>query len=453
MVPSDSVAGIILYLLSHLESTLCSSLGRRHVGFFAAGIAIDRGRTEDRKRSWLLVAITSLLLLLFAFKASAWFLKEFFSVSRPASIMVPLGLSYYAFKMIGYLLDVYWEVLPAQRNFVALALYGAFFPQIVSGPIQRAGSFFDQIEIVKNPDPAQFVVGARRILFGLWKKIVIADPLTSLVVSLHADPAAHSSLELFVGAYCFAIQLYADFSGITDIAIGLGQLFGMKGPENFDLPFFSPNIQTFWRRWHISLTSWLADYLFTPLRMALRRLGTAGLCLAIIINTTAIGLWHGLTSTFLAFGLLHGIFMVISVLTLKSRNLYFQSHPALAAARKFFGPFFTFNMVAFSLIFFRAESFRSSIQYIVGLISGLRQPPNLSLRFDFASLGISGLALAFCALAFVASETATWAMRKEAFANFFFASPLLVRRVVYCTVAGAVLYLYRGSLTFIYAGF
>jgi alginate O-acetyltransferase complex protein AlgI len=422
-------------------------------GVFAAGLRIDSRATEDRKRRWLDLAVICLLLLLFAFKASAWFPKGVFSLAGSAAIVVPLGLSYYVFKMIGYLLDVYWEVLPAERNFVVVALYGSFFPQIVSGPIQRAGSFFDQVQTIKNPEPAQFVDGARRILFGLWKKIVIADPLTPLVASVHLNPAAHSSVELLIGAYCFAIQLYADFSGITDIAIGLGQLFGIRGPENFDLPFFSPNIQVFWRRWHMSLTSWLADYLFTPLRMALRRSGTRGLCLAIVINTTAIGLWHGLNLTFLAFGLLHGIFMVISVLTLKWRNIYFQSRPTAAATRKFFGPFFTFNMVALSLIFFRAESFKASIVYIAGLIPGLQQASMPSLRFDLTSLRISSFALVFCALAFVASEAATWAFRKNSYANSFLSSPLLFRRFVYCTMAASILYLYRGSLTFIYAGF
>src|SRR5262249_4611626 len=153
------------------------------------------------------------------------------------------------FKLIGYLLDVYWENVPAQKRVVALALYASFFPQIVSGPIQRPGAFFEQLESVDRPDPAMMATGLRRILFGLFKKLAIADRLAELVDSVHTNPAACSSAELLLGAYLFALQLYADFSGVTDIAIGLGQLFGFQGPENFDMPFYSRNLQEYWRRW------------------------------------------------------------------------------------------------------------------------------------------------------------------------------------------------------------
>ena len=154
---------------------------------------------------------------------------------------------------------------------------------------------------------------------------MIADYLAAPIASVHANPSRFSSTELLIGAYCFAVELYADFSGITDIAIGIGQLFGIKGPENFDLPCLPENIQAFWRRWHMSLTSWLTDYWFTPLRMTLRTLGSVGLYLAIVLNFVAIGLWHGLTWVFLFFGALNGIFMVVSVMTLKQRNKFFKA--------------------------------------------------------------------------------------------------------------------------------
>jgi alginate O-acetyltransferase complex protein AlgI len=309
----------------------------------------------------VILGLSALLLLLAGFKSAGWMAREFFARgdgSDPATmIILPLGLSYYIFKMLGYLLDVYWELMPAQRSFAAVALHSAFFPQLVSGPIQRAGSFFEQLQRLDAPDPKEFLTGLRRILFGLFKKVVIADTLATVSQHAHAHPALFSPLELLAAAYCFAIQLYMDFSGLTDIAIGLGLLFGIRGPENFDLPFFAPNIQVFWRRTHMSLTTWLTDYLFTPLRMSFRRLGTTGLCLAIFINLTAIGLWHGLTWTFLIYGAIHGVYMIVSVLTMKRRNAFFHDRPALAQLRKFIAPIATFHLVVFTYIFFGRRAF------------------------------------------------------------------------------------------------
>lgn len=417
---------------------------------------IESRRTEGGKRAWMALGVMSLLVLLFAYKAGAWLLKEFSSSSPGtewSALLVPLGLSYYVFKMIGYLLDVYWETIPAQRNFVMLALYGSFFPQIISGPIQRAETFFGQLECIKNPDSAEFLIGLRRILFGLVKKVIIADRLGVLVANIHGHPADFSSLELLAGAYGYAIQLYLDFSGITDIALGIGLLFGVRGPENFDLPFFAPNLQIYWRRWHMSLTTWLTDYLFTPLRMSLRNLGQAGLILAIFLNMGAIGLWHGLAWTFLIFGLIHGCFMTVSVLTLKRRNLFFQHRPALDRVRKFVGPLATFHLVAFALIFFRAQSFASALRYLSGLVPGCCDAAAPVLRFNPALVGLSPSILMLCIVAFLASDAVTWAAQQPSWRERFFGTPVLLRRAIYCALIAAVLLLFQGTVTFIYAGF
>jgi alginate O-acetyltransferase complex protein AlgI len=426
---------------------------------YATALWIEGRRTEQGKRAWMAVGVISLLVLLFAFKSAGWFLTEFFppahdsGLNGAALVVVPLGLSYYVFKMLGYILDVYWETLPAQRDFVTLALYGAFFPQIVSGPIQRAGNFFDQIDKIRNPDAGQFVIGLRRILFGLVKKVAIADRLAVVVERVHANPSGFSSMELLMGAYCYSIELYTDFSAITDIAIGIGQLFGIKGPENFDLPYFAPNIQVFWRRWHMSLTTWLTDYLFTPLRMSLRTMGTTGLCLAIFINMIAIGLWHGLGWTYLAFGIVNGIFLTVSVLTLKRRNLFFKHRPTLTRVRAWAAPLLTFHLVVFSHIFFRAETFDSALKYIAGLIPGWHGNAIPARRFDLWSLGISRSALALCAVAFLGAEAVTWAMRRQFWIDWFLATPVLFRRALYSALFVTFLLLFQGTVTFIYARF
>ena len=388
-----------------------------------AALAIERSRTERGKLRLVGAAVAALTLLLAGF------------------------------KLVGYLLDVYWENLPAERSVVAVALYASFFPQIVSGPIQRAGTFFDQLGRTIEPQPASVEAGARRILFGLVKKIAVADRLAIVVDSIHAKPGAYSSLELLLGGYLFALQLYADFSGLTDIAIGLGQLFGFKGPENFDLPFFSRNLQEYWRRWHMSLTSWLGDYLFTPLRMALRDLGRLGLALAIIVNMVAIGLWHGMAWTYAAFGLLHGIFMVVSVLTLKRRDAFFGRHPLLSRVRRIAAPIVTFHLVVLALVVFRANSLGHAVEYLAHLIpaAGAGIP---FTRLDSRLLSFKpGLLLGVLVLAAI-TEFVNWAMRQPNWSRRFLAAPRVFRWALYYGIIFMVLTIGNsGQQKFIYAQF
>ncbi len=188
--------------------------------------------------------------------------------------ILPLGISYYTFKIISYLLDVYWGKVKAERSFVNFAASVAFFPQIVAGPIQRSEDFLTQIRQL-GPAPDRIRRGFRRILLGCFKKAVIADNLSGLVEAAypHLQGPASSALPAF---YIFPIQLFIDFSALTDIAIGVALLFGIESPENFDRPFLASCISQYWRRWHMSLTSWLTDYVFLPLRMATRRAGRLG---------------------------------------------------------------------------------------------------------------------------------------------------------------------------------
>jgi alginate O-acetyltransferase complex protein AlgI len=431
------------------------------VGVYATALWIEGRRTEQGKRALTALGVMTLLLLLFAFKSSAWFVGQLGSRTSRGSLeaaiflLQPLGLSYYVFKMLGYLLDVYWEQIPARRDFVSLALYGSFFPQIVSGPVQRASDFFSQLDKVQSPDAGQFVIGLRRILFGLLKKVVIADRLAPVVEKVHAGPTGFSSLELLFGAYCYSFQLYADFSGLTDIAIGLGQLFGVKGPENFDLPYFSPNIQVFWRRWHMSLTSWLTDYLFMPLRMSLRRLGTAGLCLAIFINMIAIGIWHGLAWNYAAFGLLNGVYMAISVLTLKRRNAFFENRPNLALLRVVTGPLLTFHLVVLAQIFFRARGLRWALSYIVGLVPGLRPTPISAWRFDLSLMAVGKYGLLSLAIGLVVMEAINWAMRQPFWIERFVSTRRIIRWGLYyaAIIILLCLYTFEGPAPFLYARF
>jgi alginate O-acetyltransferase complex protein AlgI len=422
---------------------------------YVATRMFERRRAEVGTPGVITLSVTLLLVVLAAFKCGAWLSETMLAVwgrgtiAASALLVAPLGLSYYIFKMVGYLLDVYWEKVPVQRRFVPVALYFSFFPQIVSGPIQRAGDFFRQLESLDRPDADRIVGGLRRILFGVFKKVVIADIPAVLVSRVHANPSAYSPLELLLGAYCFAFQLYVDFSSVTDIAIGIGQLFGVTGPENFNRPYFAANVQDFWRRWHMSLTTWLTDYLFLPLRMAFRGMGQAGLCTAIFVNMLAIGVWHGPRLTYLAFGALNGVFMILSALTLKRRNAWFQNRPWLKRARQVAGPVLTFNLIALAFIFFRAHSLTSAIEYVAHLIPGAQSPGVTVWHVNWLTRTLAAQTF----LSVAAIEMIEWVRREPAWAVRFLTAPPWLRWSVY--YAGIVLIFLATQATrgFIYAQF
>jgi alginate O-acetyltransferase complex protein AlgI len=317
--------------------------------FVGPRVALGPGDLEPtpRARRCLWLSLAAFIGLLFSFKYLP-------AISPRLAIAAPLGISYYTFRLISYLVDIHWGNRHPERDFVAFALYVAFFPQIVSGPIQRPDDFLQQIHRPR-PVRAEFLVsGMRLILFGIFKKLVVANRLALIVTTVFDAPQKNSGAAFLVGAYAFALQLYADFSGITDIAIGIGRLFGVESPANFNNPFYAPNIQAFWQRWHMSLTAWISDYLYNPLRMAVRNYGQAGLVGAILINMLAVGLWHGGRWTFVMFGALNGIYMAVSALTLKRRNKMWKGR--LTRLRAAGGALVTFHLVVFALILFRAAT-------------------------------------------------------------------------------------------------
>ncbi len=394
--PTILLAASIAFYATHGLAYLALLCAATAGSWYAARL-IERAPTEARKRALMVGTVSAMMLLLCVFKLSGALAPSPNAAAATSDgslwrSVLPLGLSYYLFKLVSYVLEVYWENMPAQGDLVSVGVYASFFPQIVSGPIQRPGDFFLQLARVGRVDPEDLTVGLRRILFGFFKKVAIADRLGPAVGAVYSAPEAHSLPELVFAAYAFAVQLYADFSGLTDIALGIGRLFGIKGPENFDLPFFARNLQEYWRRWHMSLTSWLADYLFTPLRLALRDSGQAGLAAAVFINMVAVGIWHGFTGPYLAFGVFHGVALATSVLTLKRRDSFFKKHPALASARTLVAPLLTFHVVVLGLVLFRAQSLATAGRYFSSVVNGIVQPTPARLQFSLPEMPLKLLA-------------------------------------------------------------
>jgi alginate O-acetyltransferase complex protein AlgI len=234
-------------------------------------------------------------------------------------VVLPVGISFYTFQSMAYTIDVYRGIQPPTRNLLDFALYVAYFPQLVAGPIERASRLLPQIQSPRRVGQAQWERGAQLILWGYVKKVAIADGLAPYADAVFRDPSSFSGLSLWLGVYCFAVQIYCDFSGYTDIARGVSQLLGIELMENFRQPYLSRNITEFWRRWHISLSTWLRDYLYVPLGG--NRRGPAMQYRNLMITMLLGGLWHGAAWTFVVWGGLHGLFLATHKYMTRGRKI------------------------------------------------------------------------------------------------------------------------------------
>jgi alginate O-acetyltransferase complex protein AlgI len=335
-------------------------------GVYAIGLAIARSGEERAKQGWMALGVAMIVAVIVAFKAAgAW-----------RGFLLPLGVSYYSFKLISYLIEVYWDDEAVERDPFIFFLFPAFFPQIVSGPIQRPEPFFAQMRdiMTRRIDADQVEAGCRLILGGLMMKTLVGDRLAAFIDLIDPSHSNYSWSVVLVTVGSYLLQLYADFSGYTNIALGIGKLFGIEGPPNFNAPFATINIQEYWRRWHMSLTLWLTDYLFTPLSMTLRDYGQAGLIGAISINMVIIGLWHGFTLNYLVFGVLNAVFLSVTVLILAART---RRKRAAAKTKQagdetwvsrhalpFLSAALTFALVSVTQIFFHSSTWAEAVSIL-----------------------------------------------------------------------------------------
>jgi len=367
---------------------LAALIGTTIICYFSA-ITIERHRIDGHSTAWLISIVGALILYLCFFKIKGLL---------GGSLLVPLGVSYYTFRLISYLIDVHWGKIKAERNFLNFAAYVAFFPHLIAGPIQRADDFLPQIHFKRQLVSPSFFRGITRIMLGLFKKLVVADQLALLTNYGFLHAGESSSVPSMLAFYLFPLQLFMDFAALTDIAIGVGLLFGIESPENFDRPFTAPNISEFWRRWHMSLTGWLRDYVFMPVRMSLRDWGNIGLAFSLTINMMLIAFWHGFRLSFLTFGLIHSFFIIIDVFSLPYRKRYYKNHLIAAQLAAFFGPIFTYHIVALANVFFRASTFSEGYRLLGGLFTGVENFGESLFRVSvddraWISLPLAGLAI------------------------------------------------------------
>jgi D-alanyl-lipoteichoic acid acyltransferase DltB (MBOAT superfamily) len=352
---------------------------------WGAGLALGATRSPRRRRAIVGAALVADLGILGFFKYAGFFaesLRELFGVfGVPLSpftlhVLLPVGISFYTFQTLSYTIDVYRRQLAPERDFFDFALFVAFFPQLVAGPIERAGNLLPQIARERHVSWEGIRSGAWLFLWGLFKKVVIADNFWPLVDAVYADGAQPTGAEVLVASYAFGVLAYCDFSGYSDIARGTARILGFELMLNFDLPYFARTLQEFWRRWHISLSSWLRDYLYIPLGGNRSHPGR-NLWLTMVL----CGLWHGAGWNYVAFGAYHGTIMLLYRATerWRERVFGFQS-PGARRAWAIASVVITFHVVTLGWPVFRAETIGRSFE----LWGALATDPRLGLVAEWA---------------------------------------------------------------------
>ncbi|MCB0699981.1 MAG: MBOAT family protein [Chitinophagales bacterium] len=325
--------------------------------------------TDTRiKKRWLALSVVVNLGLLGVFKYFDFFADSlanlFTSIGYDApiyslGIILPVGISFYTFQTMSYTIDVYYGRMKPEKDLVAFGTYVAFFPQLVAGPIERATSLLPQITRARQFKYRQGVEGLRLILYGMFKKVVIADSLAKLVDPVFGNPAGHNGTTLFVSCIYFGIQIYCDFSGYSDIAIGTAKLFGIELRSNFKFPYFTTNIIDFWKRWHISLSTWFRDYVYIPLG------GSRGSRLVTARNLFIVfmvsGLWHGANWTYVIWGMIHGVLYLITY-------FFFKPSAKHRILSKVIGFIITSLTITLAWPFFRCESIAQAAEMVKRIV-------------------------------------------------------------------------------------
>jgi len=407
---------------------------------YAAGLGIEAAGDPRRKKLflWLSLGINVGILCFFKYihSVAAAFLGTATS-SFLVNIVLPLGLSFHTFQSMSYTIEVFRGNQKAERHLGIFALYVLFFPQLVAGPIERPQNLLPQLRLARDFDPAGAVEGLRRLLWGMFKKVVVADRLAVLVDQAYARPEAQSGAVLAAATFFFAFQIYCDFSGYSDIAVGSARVLGVRLMENFDRPYAAPNIREFWRRWHVSLSSFFRDYVYRPLGG--NRGGPLRWGRNVLATFFLSGVWHGAGWNFAVWGLYHGLLVILSGLPGLLRPG--RRATALPSLRRAAGTAATFAAVCAGWVFFRAQNLGEAWLILKRMAAGLLEDGALSVLTVPARMYVGlwtspEIRLAVSAVVFV--QAIEWAGKNET-ARELWERSAVVRWAGYAAVVAAVL--------------
>ncbi len=396
---------------------------------FSIGKKIDQTSLKAIKKQLLLVSLFVNLGLLGVFKYFNFFVENFTQVfsffgqnfeSSSLNIILPVGISFYTFQTLSYTIDIYRDKIKPTNDLISFGVFVSFFPQLVAGPIERASNLLPQFLNKRNFNYESAKDGLRQILWGLFKKVVIADNCATYVNIIFNNPENYNGSTLFLGGVLFAFQIYGDFSGYSDIAIGTSKLFGIKLSQNFAFPYFSRDIAEFWRRWHISLSTWFRDYLYIPLG------GSKGTKIKVIRNVFLVflmsGFWHGANWTFIFWGGLNALYFLPLLLLNKSRKNVgvLNIGQGLFALKQWSQILLTFFITVIAWIFFRSETIAFAFDYIESM-------------FTNSLLSIPQIRPLYLVILIVCFLIVEWIGKRDQYAieHFLLEKPLVIRWSVY----------------------
>lgn len=451
---------------------------------YGAALYIDRVKEQKKKKLALSLVVVFCLLILTSLKYCNFGIytynaiaMRFFpgsSLFKTVQVLAPLGISFYTLALLGYLFDVYYEISRPQHNFFKFALFGFYFPVLISGPILRYRDVEGELYSPGKFDYKHFTYGLQRMLWGFFKKLVIAERLSVVVNTIYGDVDTYNGCYIIVAAVCFALQLYADFSGGMDIVIGLSESLGIRIAENFDRPFFSRSIQEFWRRWHITLGTWLKDYLFYPLLRTKGFMNLQAFCkkkfgkkggkkiatfLAMFVLWFAVGMWHGGAWKFImGSGLIHWGYIVFgealeplwkkmkAVCHITDKTVWFRCWQQLR----------TFLLVCASFVFFRADSFTEGLHIYRELFADFN--PGILIDGSLLTLGLDGIEAVIAVVSLLILLLVSILQGKKSIRDRLSAMPIVCRWLILYAALFYVIFLgYYGpgysTSEFIYRGF
>lgn len=444
-----------IYILLIVGSTILN---------YFIGLKLDENSTKSFKKKYLYISLILNLGVLFLFKYFNFFSEIFNYIfnllnlpltAHKSTLLLPMGISFYTFQALSYTIDVYRGTTKSEKHLGIFALYISFFPQLVAGPIERSDRLLPQFYEKHKFNYYNVTTGLKRMAWGFFKKVVIADRIAVMVNTIYNNPTSYSGFPLIIATVCFGIQIYCDFSGYSDIAIGSARIMGFNLMENFKRPYFSKSISEFWKRWHISLSSWFRDYLYIPLGG--NRVKVSRMYFNLFFTFLISGLWHGASWTFVAWGALHGVYLILGRMLKPFREnivkqIKLDKAPML---HDFIQICITFFLCMFAWIFFRANSIGDALYICKNLFTNLSDTLTFSSIINtISNLGLDNFDLLIVIFSILILLIVSLTQEKFSLNCLISKLPSFVRLFAYYAfVMYLVIFTYVGASEFIYFQF